>query len=221
MESPSMLAPTANVARPSSSLPFVHRFYIILKAHYFLFFSAFGILYPIINITLRSRGLSNTELSYINIIIPFLVFFTNPLLGFVADHSRRYLSTFNVVVAVCTILYAIMFVLPTIKTRNIQADVIYDQKLGRVLDFCASQEVATKCASRSLCGCSYQANCTSTNSLNHVKHLFFTFSMNSKNISKHVQGITDMSELATCGIQYRVPIDQEIKQYTQNNRLSK
>ncbi|CAF4468076.1 unnamed protein product, partial [Rotaria magnacalcarata] len=54
MESPSMLAPTTNVVSAS----FVHRHYILLKAHYFLFFSAFGILYPILNITLRSRGLS-------------------------------------------------------------------------------------------------------------------------------------------------------------------
>ncbi|CAF1273968.1 unnamed protein product, partial [Rotaria sordida] len=43
MDSPSMLTPTANVPRAtsSSSLPFVHRYYILLKAHYFLFFSAF------------------------------------------------------------------------------------------------------------------------------------------------------------------------------------
>jgi hypothetical protein len=216
-----MLAPTLNVPRPSSPVPFVHRFYILVKSHYFLFFSAFGTIYPIINITLRSRGLSNTELSYINIIIPFLVFFTNPLLGFIADRSRRYLSTFNIVVIITIILYTIMFLLPVVKTRNIQADIIYDQKLGRVLHFCASQEAATKCASRSNCGCTYQANCTTMKSVNQKNNFDFIFSMKSKDIYKEIGGRTDVNKPATCGIQYRVPIELTLEQYTKKHRFSK
>jgi hypothetical protein len=224
METPSMLTPTPHVARTlssSSSTPFVHRFYILLKVHYFLFFSAFGMLYPILNITLRGRGLSNTELSYINIIVPFLVFLTNPLLGYVADRSRRYLITFNIVLAICTILYSVMFLLPMVKTRNIEAKMVYDQELGRILDFCASQEVGIQCASRSECGCTYQANCTSIKSLNEKKYLFFNFSMNSKETYKEIQGTTDMSKSKACGTQYLVPVEQAIKQQTQNGSIDK
>ncbi|CAF3552107.1 unnamed protein product [Rotaria sp. Silwood1] len=211
MESPSMLAPTTNVVSASSSLPFVHRHYILLKAHYFLFFSAFGILYPILNITLRGRGLSNTEIAYTNLIIPFLVFFTNPLLGFVADHSRRYLLTFNCILITVTILYSFMFILPTIKSNNIEAKIVYDDQLGHVLDFCASQEVATKCSSRSECGCSYTSLCE-TNKL----PFNFTFTMSSKDTRQILTSSVDMSEISICGIQYRVSIDKFIQNYTSN-----
>src|SRR5271167_1960079 len=111
MESPSMLVPATNVVGSIPSIPFIHRYYILLKGHYFLFFSAFGMLYPILNVTLRSRGLSNSEISYINLIIPFIVFFTNPLMGLTADHTRRYLLVFNLVLLITTIFYAIVFIL--------------------------------------------------------------------------------------------------------------
>jgi hypothetical protein len=219
MESPAMLSPPIDVVGSRSSTPFVHRYYLLLKAHYFFFFSALGILYPILNITLRGRGLSNTELSYINIIIPFLVFFTNPLMGFIADRSRRYLFTFNFVLIIVTILYVIMFILPSVKSHNIRADMIYDLKSGRVLDFCASQEVATKCASRSECGCSYRANCTLSDALDYKNQtFFFTFSMNSKDIYKEVK---DVNVPIPCGIEYRVPIDQAIRESPQNQSIGK
>jgi hypothetical protein len=222
-KSSSMLAQTENVVRSPSTLPFFHRYYLFLKAHYFLFFSAFGVLYPILNVTLRSRGLSNTELSYINMIIPFLIFFTNPLMGFLADRSRRYLLTFNCLLTIVTIIYAILFILPPVKSRNIQADMFYDSRLGRVLDFCASREVATKCASRSECGCSYQANCTSIyyRGPNETKTIFFTFSMNSEDIRREIKDTTDLSQPAACGIEYQVPVDGVIEQYKQNRGFGK
>ncbi|CAF1291816.1 unnamed protein product [Adineta steineri] len=205
MESPSMLAPTTDVVGPSPSVSFFQRHYFLLKAHYFLFFSAFGVLYPILNITLRGRGLSNTEISYINLIIPFLVFFTNPLVGFLADHSRRYLLTFNIILGITTILYGLMFILPSVKTHHIQANMINDYKLGRVLDFCASKEVATLCSARSDCGCSYQSYCKADNFLYN-----FTFTMKSTDIRQNILN----TEPATCGIEYRIPIDEYIRNYT-------
>ncbi|UJR36826.1 hypothetical protein I4U23_029539 [Adineta vaga] len=212
MESPSMLAPTAHVVGSSSPfVSFVHRGHILLKAHYFLFFSAFGVIYPILSITLRSRGLSNTEISYINLIIPFLVFFTNPLVGFIADHSRRYLSTFNIILMTVTILYGIMFLLPSIKTEHIRAEMTRDQSLGHVLDFCASQEVATKCSSRSECGCSYKANCSTNNAT-----LQFGFTMNATDTRQSSHESIGTSEPSTCGIQYRVPINKYIQNLSYN-----
>ncbi|CAF0920880.1 unnamed protein product [Adineta ricciae] len=208
MESPSMLAPTASVV---SSSPFIHRRNILLKAHYFLFFSAFGALYPVLSITLRSRGLSNTEISYINIIIPFLVFFTNPLVGFIADQSRRYLFTFNVVLGTVIILYGSMFLLPEIKTEHIKADMTYDRTSGGVLDFCASQEVATKCSSRSECGCSYNANCNT-----NAQSFAFDFKMNSTDTRQDFSESIGTSEPARCGIHYRVPIDAYLDKFKSN-----
>ena len=92
----------------------IDRFHLLLKGHYFFFFSAFGTLYPILSITLRSRGLTTQEIALMNLIIPFLVFFSNPLIGFFADKSRRYVFVFNVILVLVTVLYSIMFQLPSI-----------------------------------------------------------------------------------------------------------
>ena len=206
METPSMLVPSANVPHALPSSPsFVHRNYLLLKAHYFLFFAGFGIIYPILNITLRSRGLSTAELAYINIIIPFLVFLTNPILGYIADKTRRYLSTFNFIFALATILYTIMFLLPNVKTYNIQGNLVSNPNSGRILNFCAGEEVGTKCASRSECGCRYQANCTSTNRI----QLNFTFTMNPEDV-RNALGIGQSQQ---CGIKYQIPVEEAIRNY--------
>lgn len=185
---------------------FIHRYNILLKLHYFLYFCSFGALYPIANITLRGRGLSDTEISYTNTIIPFLVFVTNPLLGFIADRSRRYKLTFCIVVTTCTILFGIMFLLPPMKTQHIKADLAYDENGKSVIDFCASQEVTSKCSSRSECGCSYRVNCTTL----EEEHLSFPFSMNSASIQKQIDGHAP----AVCGIQYRIPIAEQMEKST-------
>ncbi|UJR09330.1 hypothetical protein I4U23_013573 [Adineta vaga] len=222
MRSESTASP--DVVSPHSSLPFLHRYYIILKAHYFLFFSAFGIIYPILNITLRDRGLSNTELSYINIGIPFLVFFTNTLLGYIADLTRRYRLIFNCILTAGAIACILIFVIPPVKSHNIQADLIYDRQLGQVLEFCASQEVATKCASRTGCGCSYQANCTLVDTpyqrnTNQIKSFIFEFSMTSNNVSKEIKDVNGLSVQRSCGLQYRVPVNQAVQLYTLRNQM--
>ncbi len=206
-----MLAPTTNVVESSSPKSFVDRYYILLKSHYFLFFSAFGMIYPILGVTLRSRGLSNTEISYANLIVPFLLFFTNPLAGFTADHSRRYLLVFNCILAITTIFYGIMFILPTIKTHNIEAKIFPNDQLGRILDFCASDEVATKCSSRSECGCSYQAYCHKDNF-----KFNFNFTMNSNHTRQYINALINISQPAICGIEYQVPIDNYLQNYYLN-----
>lgn len=184
-----MLNPTTNSVDLSTRKPvsLFHRYFFLIKGHYFLFFSAFGTLYPILSITLRSRGLSNTEISYINLIIPFIVFCTNPLCGFLADHTRRYLFVFNIILSLATGFCLALFLLPPIQTHDIQAKIISSDRTW--LDFCASDEVGSKCSSRSECGCSYHANCQSIN---------FTFAMS----PSHINNKSD------CGVDYRVPVTQ-------------
>ncbi|CAF4544074.1 unnamed protein product [Rotaria sp. Silwood2] len=153
-------------------LSFINRYYLLLKIHYFLFYSAYGAIIPILNLTLRAHGLSNTEISYSNIILPFLIFLTSPLIGFIADHSRRFILTFNIILSLIILLFLIMFSLP---------------------------KVATKCETRSECGCSYQACCKNEN-------LTFnsTFTMNSNAIEKHFKD----HDNSICEIDYQVPIDE-------------
>jgi hypothetical protein len=181
-------------------LSFIHGYHLLLKTHYFLFFSAFGVIFPILNLTLRSHGLSNIEISFSNIILPFLVFLTSPLIGFIADKSRRFLLTFNIIFIIVIIAFTTLFFLPHIKSHHIQAQLHDIEQSEYVLDFCASQEVATKCSSRSECGCTYQAYCK--------KEINFTFTMNSNNIQKELND----NQPSQCGIDYRVPIDKHFSQ---------
>jgi MFS family permease len=180
-------------------LSFIHHYHLLLKTHYFLFFSAFGALFPILNLTLRSHGLSNTEISFSNIILPFLVFFTSPLLGFIADKSRRFLLTFNIIFIISLLTLNMIFFLPFIQSHHIQADLHHFEQSKYVLKFCASQEVATKCSSRSNCGCVYQAFCQ-----REKTRFNFTFTMNSYDIKKEFND----NQLSQCGINYRILIDQ-------------
>jgi hypothetical protein len=205
MES-SSVNPSADRTFSQATDTCAQRYYLLLKGHYFLFFSAFGMLYPILSITLRSRGLSTTEISLMNLIIPFAVFFSNPLMGFAADKSRRFQLTFNVLLAIVTILYAILFYLPSIQNDHIQATIINNQNDGYQLKFCASQEMGTKCASRSECGCSYYANCIFSNNDN----LSFEFHMNANETHEQLRTSIDVNRLDTCNIDYYVAIDTHI-----------
>ena len=208
-----MESTTINIEQSPS---FLHRYYILLKGHYFLFFSAFGILYPVLNITLRSRGLSDVEISYLNLIIPFIVFFSNPLCGFLADHTRRYLLVFNFILGTVIISYAIMFLLPTIQTHYIEGNIIPDEHFNsRVLEFCANQEMATKCSSRSSCGCAYQAYCQADNLIFN-----FTFTMNSTHTRESMNNPIGLNKDGLCQNQYHVPIDDFIEEYRSKLVLS-
>jgi hypothetical protein len=123
-------------------------------------------------------------------------------MGLTADHTRRYLLVFNLVLLITTIFYSMMFILPSIKNNHVQAKILSDDHSNsRILDFCANQEVATKCSSRSECGCSYTSYCLKGN-----EKFNFTFTMNSSHTRE--QPID-----AKCGFQYQVPIDNYIGEY--------
>ena len=100
-------------------------------------------MYPIMSITFLACGLSHTEIFYSNVIIPFLTFFTNPL---IADRFRRYLLTINVILCLMTYVNIIIFALPSMKSYPIRADMRQIDTMGRVLDFYASEETAINCA---------------------------------------------------------------------------
>ncbi|CAF3227411.1 unnamed protein product [Rotaria socialis] len=186
----------------SPKLSFIQRYHVILKAHYFLFFAGFGVVFPILNLTLRAHGLSNTEISLSNTILPFLIFVSSPLMGFIADKSRRFLLTFNILLFIVIGAFTILFSLSHIKSHKIQADLQRLKTSQYALDFCSSQEVVTQCSSRLECGCSYQAYC-------NADDLTFNFTMAQYSSIEHT--LTD-SLKSKCGIRYRVPIDKDVLQ---------
>lgn len=155
-------------------------------------------MFPILNLTLRTHGLSNAEISLSNIILPFLVFLTSPLVGFIADKSRRFRLTFNISLLVVILAVTGLFLLPPIKSHSIQARLHPVSPSQYALDFCASQEIITQCTSRSECGCSYRARCKTGN-------ITFSFLMEMNSFSTEKE-FNEKEELL-CELKYRVPIE--------------
>ncbi|CAF0941647.1 unnamed protein product [Rotaria sordida] len=178
-------------------------------------FAAIG---PILNITLRNRGLSDIEISCINLINPFLIFFTNPLLAFFADHIRRFRLTFNIILCLITIVFSIIFFLPTLKSYSIQGEIYQIDTMKYSLTFCANKEFSTKCALRTRCGCTYQAYCRLLtmekiyfNKSIPIKTFHFNFTMNSTYVDKQYKNVSIRSnKLRICSaINYHVSIDKD------------
>ncbi len=208
---------TNNEFRVNRSSSFVHRHYLLLKAHYFLSYASLSSFGPILNITLRDRGLSSLEISYINLVIPFLIFFTNPILGYLADHSRRFRSTFNITFGLGTILIIIMFYLPSIKTYHIQGELYQTKTMKYSMIFCANENFVTRCALQSECGCIYQAKCTPLRTTHNLKdrskekifHLNFT--MNFEDVEEEFENVSISNKKhSKCQTNYRVLINETI-----------
>ena len=207
------------------SLPFLHRHYLLLKGHYFLSYSTFTSLGPILSLILRGRGFTDAEISYINLGIPFLVFFTNPLLGSLADRGRRFRLTFNVALAIATIVFIIMFFLPSIKFNHIHGEIHRTNSMEYSLDFDASKDFSRKCALRAQCGCIYQATCTKLrippNDLKRnelIERFDLNFTINSTYVKQENRSISiRKSKPSAYSISYHVSVQDEIKGIEKNH----
>lgn len=208
-----------NTSDRRKSLPFLHRNYLLLKGHYFFSYSTFASLGPILSLILRGRGFTDAEISYINLGIPFLVFFTNPLLGFLADRGRRFRLTFNIALGIATILFVIMFFLPSIKFNHIQGEIHRTNPMEYSLDFGASKDFARKCALRAQCGCIYQANCTQLgmaedhlNGDELMQTFDLNFTMNSRYVKQENRSISiRKNKPLAYSINYHISIQDEMK----------
>lgn len=210
----------------AKSLSFFQRYYILLKGHYFLSYSSLASIGPVLNIILRGRGLNNLEISYINVIIPFLVFFTNPILGYFVDHTRHFRLAFNLTFGLASILFVIMFYLPSIQTNSIPGEIYQIETMKYSMNFCTNKDFDDKCVLRSECGCDCQVICTSLsteNTLNkkrEVKRIYFNFTINSKYVEKELKNVSIINnERSICEINYHVSIDEIINKSKGNLRI--
>ncbi|CAF1429957.1 unnamed protein product [Rotaria sordida] len=209
-----------NIVDEKNSLSFINRYYIFLKAHYFFLYATFGSLLPILNITLRNRGLYDVEILYMNIIVPFIIFLTNPLLGLFVDRLRRFRLIFNIILILAAISLSIMFYLPSLKSYSIDGHIYKSDTMEYSLSFCSNKQFAVKCALRSKCGCTYQAFCTSLikikNNLDNkpIKTFRFNFTIDSTYINNDYQNISLITNnTSQCLVNYLLPIDQTINMY--------
>lgn len=195
--------------------------YILLKSHYLFSYSCFASFYPILNLTLHNRGLSNLEISYISLFIPFLTFFTNPLIGYFVDHTRCFRLTFNIILGLAAVLFLIMFFLPSIKIHQIHGQLHQSQLNEYSLKFCAKTDFSSKCTSKDQCGCVYQSACKLLRIKSHfnqslqMKIFHFNFTMNSTNVEQQFKNssINNNTKYSICDPHYLVPMNQTIVQY--------
>ena len=132
---------TIMFAHQSSYLSFIQQSFLLLKAHYYLYFSAYGVINPVLSMTLQAHELLPTEIFYSNLIIQFLTFLTTPLIGFINDRSRRYIFTMNVILCLMICIYAVMFALPSVKSHPIRAETHQINNMQHVLDLCTHDEL--------------------------------------------------------------------------------
>ncbi|CAF1380451.1 unnamed protein product [Rotaria sordida] len=209
-----------NIVDEKNSLSFINRYYIFLKAHYFFLYATFGSLLPILNITLRNRGLYDVEILYMNIIVPFIIFLTNPLLGLFVDRLRRFRLIFNIILILSAIFLSIMFYLPSLKSYSIDGHIYKSDTMEYSLTFCSNKQFAVKCSLRSKCGCTYQTFCRSLikikNNLDNkpIKTFRFNFTIDSTYINNDYQNISLITNnTSQCLVNYLLPIDQTINMY--------
>lgn len=195
------------------SKSFIHRYYILLKIHYFVSHSSIASFSPILDMILANRGLSFVEIFNINLMVPFVIFLTNPLIGYIADHSHRFRLTFNITFGLAFILFVIMFLIPSIKIDNIRGEFHQSETNEYSMIFCANEEFARKCSLRNECGCIYQAKCISIYHSKERQIFHFNFTMNSQNIKEESKDLSLVNEKhSTCQINYRVLVKNIIDQ---------
>ncbi|KAL4230421.1 hypothetical protein ACF0H5_010803 [Mactra antiquata] len=89
-----------------------------VKGIYFFFLAAVGDLLPFITIYMRQLGLSSTEAGIIYGVMPFISFFVRPLVGALADKTRRHKLTLMICLLFTGICYCLLLVTPAKSTNT-------------------------------------------------------------------------------------------------------
>ena len=89
-----------------------------------LFFTAIGDLLPFIPVYMKQLGLSSTEAGIIYGVMPFISFFTRPLVGALADKTRHHKVVLMVCILLTGLCYGLLLVTPgKTLTNDVKASV--------------------------------------------------------------------------------------------------
>ncbi|KAF8766472.1 major facilitator superfamily domain-containing protein 6-like [Argiope bruennichi] len=84
-----------------------------IKAHYFFFFGAMGGVMPFMPVLAKNLGISSTAVGLVYTVLPFCVFFSKPLFGFITDLFRNIkLIVFLLVCATSVGYFSVIFLPP-------------------------------------------------------------------------------------------------------------
>ncbi|GBM03867.1 Major facilitator superfamily domain-containing protein 6 [Araneus ventricosus] len=95
-----------------------------IKAHYFFFFGAMGGVMPFMPVLAKNLGITSTALGLVYTVLPFCVFFSKPLFGFITDFFRNIKLIVFVLVCVTSVGYfSIRFLRPidSVKWKHVDA----------------------------------------------------------------------------------------------------
>ncbi|CAL1274953.1 unnamed protein product [Larinioides sclopetarius] len=84
-----------------------------IKAHYFFFFGAMGGVMPFLPVLAKNLGIPSTALGLVYTVLPFCVFFSKPLFGFITDLFRNIKLIVFLLVCVTSLGYfSVVFLSP-------------------------------------------------------------------------------------------------------------
>ncbi|GBM03828.1 Major facilitator superfamily domain-containing protein 6-A [Araneus ventricosus] len=88
----------------------VNRRLLPIKAHYFFFFGAMGGVMPFMPVLAKNLGINSTAVGLVYTVLPFCVFFSKPLFGFITDLFRNIkLIVFLLVCATSVGYFSVIF----------------------------------------------------------------------------------------------------------------
>lgn len=85
-----------------------------IKSHYFFFFGAMGGVIPFMPVLAKGLGINATAVGLIYTVLPFCVFFSKPIFGYITDYFQNIKRIVFLLVCVTTATYMSVIFLPSI-----------------------------------------------------------------------------------------------------------
>ncbi|GFT40479.1 major facilitator superfamily domain-containing protein 6-B [Nephila pilipes] len=85
-----------------------------IKSHYFFFFGAMGGVIPFMPVLAKGLGINATAVGLIYTVLPFCVFFSKPLFGYITDYFQNIKLIVFLLVCVTSVGYVSVIFLPSI-----------------------------------------------------------------------------------------------------------
>ncbi|GFQ94549.1 hypothetical protein TNCT_67221 [Trichonephila clavata] len=84
-----------------------------IKSHYFFFFGGIGGVMPFMPVVAKGLGINATAVGLIFTVLPFCVFFSKPLFGYVTDYFQNIKAVIFILVFVTALSYFLVIFLPS------------------------------------------------------------------------------------------------------------
>ncbi|GFQ94547.1 major facilitator superfamily domain-containing protein 6-B [Trichonephila clavata] len=89
-----------------------------IKSHYFFFYGAMGAVMPFMPVLAKGLGINATAVGLVYTVLPFCVFLSNPLFGFITDYFQNIKVIIFILVSATAVSYWSVILLPSIDNTH-------------------------------------------------------------------------------------------------------